>query len=244
MARETRRRVPRRYVVLAGIVAIVAASERFGGPLTIDRLRAASADGAEYAVDELRNRTAVGEIHLTFDDGPTGTTADVLDVLDRYDATAVFFPIGEQVEDHAAVLRRATDEGHRLGNHTWSHDRLVAMSPSEYDAAVGRTQIVIERATGVTPSCLRPPGGVFDEESRARAAADGLSIELWTVDPADWTSPGADVIVERVVDAASDGAVVLLHDGGGDRSQTLAALDDLLFRLSSARYRFTALPGC
>jgi peptidoglycan/xylan/chitin deacetylase (PgdA/CDA1 family) len=216
----------------------------FGGPLTIERLRTASADGVEHAVDGLRDRTAVGEIHLTFDDGPTGTTEKVLEVLDRYDATAVFFPIGEQVEDHAAVLRRAVDDGHRLGNHTWSHDRLVGMSPSEHDAAVGRTQIAIERATGITPSCLRPPGGALDEESRARAASAGLSIQLWTIDPADWTSPGADVIVERVVDAASDGAIVLLHDGGGDRSQTLDALDDLLLQLSSAGYRFTALPGC
>lgn len=240
-----RRRLPRRYLVVAAIVFVVAASERFGGPLTLDALRSAVSSGTEAAAGRLRDQNARGEIHLTFDDGPTASnTVEILELLDRHDAAAVFFPIGEQVEPNAALLERAVDDGHRLGNHTWSHDRLADLTAWEFDAAVGRTQIAVERATGTVPTCLRPPEGVIDDDAADMAAAEGLSIELWTVDPLDWQTDDADTIARRVIDRAEDGAVVLLHDGGGDRQATVEALGTILRELGRDGYRFTVLPGC
>ena len=242
---QRKRLVPRRYLALALVTLLVVASERFGGPLTLNAIRETVASAADAAIGEARDRRATGEIHLTFDDGPSlEYTPEILDLLADHDATAVFFPIGDQVEGGAELLRRAAAEGHGLGNHTWDHDRLESLTPWEFDAAVGRTQIAIERATGVEPSCLRPPGGVIDDTSRTRTEEYGLSVELWTVDPQDWRQPGRDSIVDEVVERAGDGAVVLLHDGGGDRSQTVAALADILDRLRDRGYRFTALPGC
>lgn len=242
---QSRRRIPIRYLVVASLVLIVAGSERFGGPLTVETLRNSGTKAVSAAFDEVRDRNATGEVHLTFDDGPSlAATPRILDVLEDHGATAVFFPIGNQVEGGAEVLRRAVADGHRIGNHTWNHDRLVEVSPAEFDAAVGRTQIAIERTTGVVPRCLRPPGGEIDDAARSLADADGLSVESWDLDPRDWRRPGTDEIVRAVVDGADDGVVVLLHDGGGDRAQTVAALDELLERLGSRGYRFTALPGC
>ena len=224
---------------------VVAASERFGGPLTVDALRNAVSSSTEAAADQIRDRSARGEIHLTFDDGPTPSyTAEILELLDRHDAEAVFFPIGEQVEANAGLLGRAVDDGHRLGNHTWQHDRLADLTSWEFDAAVGRTQIALERATGTTPTCLRPPGGVVDDAATRMAAEEGLSIEMWTVDPQDWQTDDPDLIARRVVDAAEDGAIVLLHDGGGDRTPTVRALETILRDLGRDGYRFTSLPGC
>ncbi|MEQ8436937.1 MAG: polysaccharide deacetylase family protein [Ilumatobacter fluminis] len=240
-----RRRLPRRYLVVAAFVFVVAASERFGGPLTVDAVRGAVSSGTEAAADQLRYRNARGEIHLTFDDGPTPAyTDEILELLDRYDAEAVFFPIGEQVEPNAALLERAVDDGHRLGNHTWAHDRLADLTAWEFDAAVGRTQIAVGRATGTVPTCLRPPEGVIDDAAADMAAAEGLSVELWTLDPLDWQTDDADAIARRVIDGAADGAVVLLHDGGGDRDPTVDALGTILRDLSRDGYRFTVLPGC
>ena len=224
---------------------VVAASERVGGPLTVDALRNAVSSTTEAAADQIRDRSARGEIHLTFDDGPTASyTAQILELLDRHDAEAVFFPIGEQVEPNAALLRRAVADGHRLGNHTWTHDRLADMTAWQFDAAVGRTQIAVERATGTTPTCLRPPEGSIDDGAVEMADAAGLSVELWTVDPLDWQITDADAIARRVIDRAEDGAVVLLHDGGGDRSATVDALRTILRDLGRDGYRFTVVPGC
>lgn len=243
--RRSPRRVPIRYVVLAVLTLAVVASERFGGPLTMQTLRDGLSNAASAGVSEVRDRTATGEIHLTFDDGPSlSATPEILDLLDKHRATATFFPIGNQVEGGASVLRRAVAAGHRIGNHTWDHDSLTKMSPSEFDAAVGRTRIAIERVTGTTPTCLRPPGGEIDDTARSLAEADGLAIELWDLDPEDWRRPGTQQIVRSVVDQVDDGTVVLLHDGGGNRDQTIAALSELLDVLSRRGYRFTALPGC
>lgn len=263
-----RRRVKRRHVALVVAVLAVGLSERFGGPFTVEAL----SDAVVTAVDDVVDRfdetedeavssavdgaadTAVGsafasgdggEIHLTFDDGPSPhATSAILDLLAEHDATAVFFPIGSQVGEQAALMQRAVAEGHLIGNHTWNHDPLPGLSRAQFDETIGRAQVAIAQATGVTPTCLRPPGGAIDDVARSHAAAAGLSVEMWTVDPRDWQQPGAAVIEEVVLAAAEPGSVVLLHDGGGDRTQTVEALGGLLDELADRGYRFTALPGC
>lgn len=267
-----RRRVPRRWLAAAIIVLPIAASERWGGPLTIDRVRGGVSSAAEAASDrlgldndnqsapqfELPAATAVvgpadaedpaadaPQIHLTFDDGPHAVyTPQILDVLADHGATAVFFPVGDQVAGGTAILQRIAAEGHAIGNHTWEHDRLSGISPARFEDVVGRTQVAVAEATGVVPACLRPPWGKIDDRTASLAENAGLRLTMWTIDPRDWDEPGASSIVERVVAAADDGDIVLLHDGGGNQSQTVDALDRMLDELSDRGFRFTAIPGC
>ncbi len=215
------------------------------GPPTPDHVSAGDEIESEaYVAPDVRP-AAVGEVHFTFDDGPSLTnTGRILDVLAKHDATAVFFPIGNQVAGGAELLRRAVADGHRIGNHTWNHDSLDGISAAGFDATVGQTQAAIERATGVVPRCLRPPKGAIDADTRARAAELGMSVELWTVDPQDWRRPGGNAITLAVLDKVDDGDVVLLHDGGGSDDGTIAALDAILGELAGRGFRFTAIPGC
>jgi len=184
-------------------------------------------------------------VHLTFDDGPNGTyTPQVLDLLARYDAQVVFFAIGQQVGSGSALVQRAVAEGHRIGNHSWSHPSLAELSRPAFDQEIGRTQEAIEAAAGTRPSCLRPPYGAMGSETRSWAAAAGLEVVLWDIDPQDWARPGVDAIVRSVVDHARPGDVVLFHDGGGSRDQTVAALELILAQLADRGFAFTIAPGC
>jgi peptidoglycan-N-acetylglucosamine deacetylase len=184
-------------------------------------------------------------LHLSFDDGPNSVyTAQLLSLLARYDAKAVFFPVGTQVSSGSSLLRRAVADGHRIGNHTWSHPSLAGISESRFRSEITRSQNAIAAATGVRPTCLRPPFGAMDSRTAGRAAALGLSIKLWSVDPQDWRRPGANTIASRVIRNARPGSVVVMHDGGGNRSQTVAAVGQILAHFSAQGYTFTPIPGC
>lgn len=236
-------------------------SERWDGPFTFSALQraAAEATGAEPAGAGVATEDAPPlalraadpasgdgpEIHLTFDDGPHVTwTPLILDVLAEYDARATFFPIGKQVDGGRSSLQRAVATGHRIGNHTWNHDSLVGADGSRMYRSVQRTQDAVAEATGFAPTCLRPPRGEIGELGRQVAEATGLSVEMWTVDTRDWDGESSGAIANAVLNGAADGAVVLLHDGGGDQRQTVQALDGMLRNLTDAGYRFTPLPGC
>jgi len=238
---------PTRRAVAAFQVDSGSAPDGIVGPITLVALREAVDAGATAITTELSTTgdSSGNEIHLTFDDGPSGEfTPQILDLLAQYDAKAVFFSIGNQVEGGAELLQRAVSQGHRIGNHTWSHASLDGMSADTFAGEVGRTQDAISAAINETPTCLRPPYGATDDQTRDRAAGLGLSVELWNIDPQDWSRPGVENIVSNVVEHAGPGAVVLMHDGGGNRDQTIAALGQILERLSADGYRFTPIPGC
>ena len=252
MADETsRRRVTWRLrlaLVVGLLVGVVALSERFDGP--VDRRSIWNAFGSALSSARHDDGTAVaatddGVVYLTFDDGPSlEWTRPILDVLDAHGVHAVFFPIGNQVSGGAELLRSAVAAGHRVGNHTWDHDELLGLDQAGFEATVGRTDVAIEAATGVTPRCLRPPGGRFDGTTVSEAAERGMSIEMWTIDSRDWEVHDPDAIVEHVLSSVTDGSVILFHDGGGDRSATVAAVDRILDRLADAGYAFDPLPRC
>ena len=179
-------------------------------------------------------------VYLTFDDGPHPVyTPQILEILARHNARATFFVLGSLAEKYPVLIERIVAEGHTVANHTWIHEDLSALPKELFDQTVGRTQEILgEHAT----PCLRPPYGSTDAFTRDWAASHGLALTMWTVDTHDWRKPGAATIADLIVAGATDGAIVSLHDGGGDRSQTVQALDDALTRLSAYDIRFE--PPC
>ncbi|KJY26565.1 hypothetical protein VR45_36780 [Streptomyces sp. NRRL S-495] len=183
-------------------------------------------------------------VALTFDDGPHPEyTPQVLDVLARYDAPAAFFCIGLHALAHPGVVRRIAAEGHTLGNHSWSHAYLPDLGPIGLREQLGFTADALARACGSTrpPRWLRPPYGGRSPELLTAVAGSGLTTVLWDVDAKDWSRPGPGVVAERVLDAVGPGSVVLMHDGGGDRSQTVAALPEVITGLRRRGYRIVGL---
>lgn len=188
-------------------------------------------------------------VALTFDDGPwPETTEQVLDVLDQYGAKATFFTIGDQVAGHSDLVKRAFDAGHQICTHSWDHAAgsgngvdLTRMSAEEQIAEVTKGYEAIEAVTGTTAShVFRAPGGNFTG-SIVWTLRDYVDAEIgWNVDTEDWRRPGADTIANRIMSAKS-GEIVLMHDGGGDRTQTVEALRTALPYLRDQGFRFVTV---
>ncbi len=175
-------------------------------------------------------------VFLTFDDGPNPTyTPQVLDILARHNARATFFVLGSLVQAYPDLVDRIVAEGHTVANHTWNHENLAGLPRSSFDDTIGRTQAAL---TDHATPCVRPPYGSIDAFTREWAAAAGLDLVLWTVDTNDWRRPGPTVIADRIVGGATDRAIVLMHDGGGNRTQTVGGLEIALERLSGQGLRF------
>lgn len=188
-------------------------------------------------------------IALTFDDGPWATsTKEILDLLDQYNAKATFFTVGNCIKGHEDLVKRAFDSGHEIGTHTRDHAEgsgqgvsLILMSPEERKAEVLDGMQAIKDATGQDASkFFRSPGGNFD--SSVASDLDGIVTgEIgWNIDTTDWKRPGADAIAKRI-EQVKPGYIVLMHDGGGDRSQTVQALSQALPVLQQEGYRFVTV---
>lgn len=188
-------------------------------------------------------------IALTFDDGPDPRwTPQVLDVLRRNDVRATFFTVGAQVAAHPDLARRIVEEGHQIGVHTFTHTDLGAASPWRRSLELRESQLVIAGATGVTTPLLRPPysstnAALNDSawDSVVQAGTEEYLTVLSTQDSEDWRRPGVDRIVANSLPEGTDGQILLLHDAGGDRSQTVAALERLVPRLKAAGFRLTTV---
>ena len=181
--------------------------------------------GSSYVTNGSRTRRQVA---LTFDDGPSRYTPGFVSVLRRYDATATFFVIGRQVAAEALTLRRALRYGNEIANHTWDHRGASYLQ-------LLATNNAVRRATGFRPCLFRRVGGAIGSVATARAL--GMTTVQWDVDPRDWASPGTAAIVGRVLGAIRPGSIVVMHDGGGPRWQTLAALPYILRGLRRRGYR-------
>ena len=179
-------------------------------------------------------------LYLTFDDGPDPKwTPSVLDVLAANGAHATFFMIGQSAAAHPDLVARVRAEGHAVGNHTWSHPSLTAMSVDS-----GRDQVSRTSNTLGGPSCARPPYGSTNAAVTSMFASLGQRMVMWDIDTRDWSRPGTQAIVNAVNSGAKEGAIILMHDGGNDRSQTLEAVRQLVPALQAAGWRLEALPGC
>ncbi|MFI1356078.1 polysaccharide deacetylase family protein [Streptomyces sp. NPDC020898] len=183
-----------------------------------------------------RGRTMV----LTFDDGPDPRyTPDILRTLREHDVRAMFFVCGEMAADHKDLLAEMAEDGHVVGNHTWSHPLLTRLTRSAIHSQMERTCEVIEDAYGEPPVWFRAPYGAWNRAAFQLGADLGMEPLAWTVDTLDWMTPGTRTIVDRVERGAAPGVVVLSHDAGGDRSQSVRALRDYLPQLLDSGYRIT-----
>ena len=165
----------------------------------------------ELAANNPTSRTGTGLIRLTFDDGPGAYTEQVLDILKKYNVHATFYIIGRNVGGHATTLQRIHNEGHTIGNHSQTHSDLTRLSRAGILQELATTQALIQQASGITPTSFRPPYGAQNQAVREVAASLGMSVDLWSVDPQDWSQPGTNAIIQRVLSHDSAGSVVLLH---------------------------------
>ena len=185
------------------------------------------------------------KVYLTFDDGPSVYTPQILSELEAKGAPATFFVLGERAVQFPSSVQRASADGHGIGDHTWDHPDLTTLPPDQIRQQLESTAVEIATLTGARPTLWRPPFGSFNALVTSIASSLGLSMRLWDIDPADFTMPGTDAIVSRVVDNVRDGAIVLLHDGSpdgsGDRSQTVAALPTIIDTLRARGFEFGTL---
>ncbi|WP_377270505.1 polysaccharide deacetylase family protein [Peterkaempfera sp. SMS 1(5)a] len=182
-------------------------------------------------------------IGLTFDDGPDPTwTPRVLDLLKKHHAKAVFCMIGPRAAAEPALVRRIVAEGHRLCDHSVHHDEQQSSRSDDYnlhEIVDAQQEIATAAGPGAELWYYRAPGGDFTPKIRTMAASHGLRPLGWQVDSEDWRLPGAPAILHTVLSELKPGRIVLLHDGGGDRSQTLSALAQLLDRLDKEGWTYS-----
>lgn len=157
------------------------------------------------------------KIALTFDDGPSLYTSDILRILKKYDVKSTFFEIGQEVQRYPSEARKILARGHELANHSTHHSALPGASD------IHTTNSIIKRATGFRPCLFRPPGGAVSAGVFSAAAQEKVKVVNWDIDTNDWRLPGSGSILGAIKSARS-GSIVLMHDGGGPRSQTVDAL--------------------
>jgi len=182
-------------------------------------------------------------VALSFDDGPAAITPAFVRMLEAQHVHATFFMIGDQVTSaYRSTLRRELRDGDALGDHTFTHPDLELLSSGEVYGQLRRTILAIRGLTGYTPCVFRPPYGDKDQSVVDAAKSLGLATILWNVDPTDWALPGTSAIEQRVLAQVQPGSIILSHDGGGPRGETLAAYPYIIQALKHRGYRFETVP--
>ncbi|WP_438289702.1 polysaccharide deacetylase family protein [Streptomyces sp. HUAS TT7] len=180
-------------------------------------------------------------VNITIDDGPDPVwTPKVLDLLREYGVKATFCMVGTQAQAHPGLVKKVVADGHRLCDHSVSHDTAMDKKPQSYQSQqiLDAERMITEASGGVRPMYYRAPGGAFTPYSRELAASRGMRPLGWNVDTKDFERPGTDVIVATAERELPNGPTLLFHDAGGDRTQTVEALRKLLPRLTSQGHTF------
>lgn len=173
---------------------------------------------------------------LTFDDGPRrGTTDVLLDGLKERGVPATFFVVGEQIPGNEDLIGRMAEEGHQIGNHTYTHTRLLEAAPDTVIEEIQKTEVLLEQLTGAGPYWLRPPYGLIDSQ---RAALVDTPMIYWSVDPEDWKLLDREKVVNSVLEQVTEGDIILLHDFYPSSVEAALALVDLL---ENAGYTFVTV---
>lgn len=246
---ETRTLEPAAQRIGAGTVEKIVSSGRPG--LAVVRVGSVSGEvvatetvvPAVPAVARMVPAPGANLVALTFDDGPwPGQTEQVLRILRERNVPATFFMLGSQVARAPDLARSVANDGHAIGNHTYWHVFLSSARPDVAAWEIGATNVLIQQTTGVRPVWLRAPGGKLAGPAQAYIASQGMASALWTVDPQDWRADSTpEQLAWSVIGAAHPGAIVLLHDGGGDQTTTIAALPTIIDGLRAAGYEFVTL---
>jgi peptidoglycan/xylan/chitin deacetylase (PgdA/CDA1 family) len=204
------------------------------GPARVDAVRDPVPEQPMYYVDD-----GPKVIALTIDDGPSPVyTPQVLQVLEKYGVRATFSMVGENVSYYPAIAKDVAEAGHTIINHTWNHANLTSLSAAAQLTEITRATDAIHAAAGVQPRMFRAPYGAWSRRVLKYCAAEGLIPLDWSVDPRDWSRPGVSEIVGTIMKTTQSGSIILEHDGGGDRSETVAALKIVIPRLLDEGYRF------
>jgi len=207
-----------------------------------------------YDIDQIGG-TQEKKVVLSFDDGPDPRwTPAILDVLKKKKAPAVFFVVGEAANQNPDILKRAFAEGHEIGNHTFTHPQFDQITKTELRWQLNLTQRLIESTLGAKTILFRPPYGIDHQPEYAEEVAllpvaqdMGYLIVGQRIDPDDWSSPDgknqmpAADIVQNVLRQVDKGNIILLHDGGGERAQTVAALPQVIDALRARGYQFVSV---
>lgn len=190
-----------------------------------------------HIVWEIQTKEKV--VALTFDDGPHPKyTEQVLNLLEQYGAKGTFFLVGEHAEKNPQVVFRMYEEGHEIANHTYTHP--FTKSVPKIMKEIKQTDDTIFSITGYSPNLFRPVEGQYTDQLVAEVVKEGYKIVMWSwhQDTEDWKSPGVNKIVNRVLNGIEEGNIVLFHDGGGNREQTVKALEIILPELKKQGYKF------
>ena len=182
-------------------------------------------------------------VMLTIDDGPSAYwTPRYLRLLEKYGVKATFNMIGEQVPSQRTLVRAIASQGHALANHTWTHDlSLRYRTPSDIRSEMARTNDAIEHAARIRPRIFRSPGGAWGPRIFDALVTEQMMPLGWDIDPRDWARPGT-LAIETSMLQAHPGDIILCHDGGGDRSESFAALERVIPALLRRGLHFTTLP--
>ena len=178
-------------------------------------------------------------VALTFDDGPHPIyTEQILNLMDQYGAKGTFFLVGEQAEKNSEVVLRMYEDGHEIANHTYTHP--FTKSVPDIIKEMDQTNEVLYNITGYAPTLFRPVEGHYTDQLINEVANKGYKMVMWSwhQDTEDWRDPGVNHIVRKVLNGIGAGNIVLFHDGGSDRTQTVQALEIILPELKKQGYRF------
>ncbi|MBC7996635.1 MAG: polysaccharide deacetylase family protein [Leptolyngbya sp.] len=181
-------------------------------------------------------------IYLTFDDGPNpATTPGLMELFEEEGVKATFFVIGNQVEKHEDLLKLVSDSGHSIGNHTYSHPFLPALSQRKMEVEILSTNQRIKDITGRAPKLFRPPFGIADAKAQRLLKEQNMDIVYWSAFSEDWRKIGVESVVSRLAKHAMPGAIMILHELEPTGKQTIAAARTLIQQLKKQNYTFKAL---
>ncbi|XZN91360.1 MAG: polysaccharide deacetylase family protein [Microcoleus sp.] len=180
-------------------------------------------------------------IALTFDDGPwPTTTVQILDILKQNNIKGTFFWVGRYLQVYPELGKKVAQAGHAIGNHTWNH-QYIKYNEEGAAREIDRTTSLIEELTGIRTYMFRPPGGILNNGLAAYAQKKNYTVVMWSADSLDWRT-ATQSLMENVMRQANSGGIVLMHDGGGNRSKTVEALPNIIAKLKKEGYTFVTVP--
>lgn len=210
-------------------------------PLTLTELH------EKYRSTFVFNGPSAGrQVSLTFDDVPdTQFTPQILDILKKYNVKATFFVVGNRAEAHPELVKRIVQEGHAIGNHSYSHPNLPKVSDARFHDEVLRTEKILHQLTGYSTSIFRPPYGNINEAQIQWLAGQRMNIINWNVDSLDWEGLNAKQVLSNVMSHVGPGSIILQHGAGGtgeNLTGTVQALPVIIERLQAKGIRLVTIP--